>query len=110
MKGIIMEWIILIIAGLFETGWAIGLKYSNGLTRFYPVVFTVITLILSMYLLERALRTLPVGTAYAVWTGIGIIGTTVLGILLFNESMNITRIFFIGLIVIGIGGLKLVSA
>ncbi|AKB40120.1 MULTISPECIES: DMT family transporter [Methanosarcina] len=105
-----MEWILLIIAGLFETGWAIGLKYSNGLTRFYPVVFTVITLILSMYLLEKALRTLPVGTAYAVWTGIGIIGTTVLGIFLFNESMNITRIFFIGLIVIGIGGLKLVSA
>ncbi|WP_275575887.1 DMT family transporter [Methanosarcina mazei] len=110
MKGISMEWILLIIAGLFETGWAIGLKYSNGLTRFYPVVFTVITLILSMYLLEKALRTLPVGTAYAVWTGIGIIGTTVLGIFLFNESMNITRIFFIGLIVIGIGGLKLVSA
>jgi quaternary ammonium compound-resistance protein SugE len=110
VKGISMEWILLIIAGLFETGWAIGLKYSNGLTRFYPVVFTVITLILSMYLLEKALRTLPVGTAYAVWTGIGIIGTTVLGIFLFNESMNITRIFFIGLIVIGIGGLKLVSA
>ncbi len=104
-----MEWIILIIAGLFETAWAIGLKYSDGLTRFYPVVFTVITLILSMYLLEKALRTLPVGTAYAVWTGIGIIGTTILGIYLFNESMNITRIFFIGLIIVGISGLKLVS-
>ncbi|WMW25946.1 multidrug efflux SMR transporter [Methanolobus sediminis] len=105
-----MEWIYLIIAGLFETGWAIGLKYSDGLTRFYPMAFTFITLILSMSLLERALRTLPVGTAYAVWTGIGIIGTTVLGIFLFNESMSVTRIFFIGLIAIGIGGLKLVSA
>ncbi len=105
-----MEWVYLLIAGLFETGWAVGLKYSDGLTRFYPMMFTVITLILSMYLLERALRTLPVGTAYAVWTGIGIIGTTLLGIVLFNESMNLSRIFFIGLIAVGIGGLKLVSA
>ena len=105
-----MEWIYLLIAGLFETGWAVGLKYSDGLTKFYPVVFTIVTLILSMYLLEKALRTLPVGTAYAVWTGIGIIGTTVLGIVLFNESMNLSRIFFIGMIAIGIGGLKLVSA
>jgi quaternary ammonium compound-resistance protein SugE len=110
LKGKSMEWIILVIAGLFETAWAIGLKYSDGLTKFYPIVFTAIALILSMYLLERALRTLPVGTAYAVWTGIGIIGTTILGIFLFNESMNATRIFFIGLIVVGIGGLKLVSA
>lgn len=105
-----MEWIYLLIAGLFETGWAVGLKYSDGLTKFYPVVFTVVTLILSMYLLEKALRTLPVGTAYAVWTGIGIIGTTVLGIFLFNESMDLSRIFFIGLIAVGIGGLKMVSA
>lgn len=105
-----MEWIYLLIAGIFETGWAVGLKYSDGLTRFYPVVFTVVTLILSMYLLEKALRTLPVGTAYAVWTGIGIIGTTVLGIFLFNESMDLSRLFFIGLIAVGIGGLKLVSA
>lgn len=105
-----MEWVYLFVAGLFETGWAVGLKYSDGLTKFYPAVFTVITLILSMYLLERALRTLPVGTAYAVWTGIGIIGTTLLGIVLFNESMNYSRIFFIGLIAVGIGGLKLVSA
>ncbi|MCQ1534919.1 multidrug efflux SMR transporter [Methanosarcina sp. KYL-1] len=105
-----MEWIYLLIAGIFETGWAVGLKYSDGLTKFYPTMFTVITLILSMYLLERALRTLPVGTAYAVWTGIGIIGTTLLGIVLFNESMNLSRIFFIGLIAVGIGGLKLVSA
>ncbi|WP_048129826.1 MULTISPECIES: multidrug efflux SMR transporter [unclassified Methanosarcina] len=105
-----MEWIYLLIAGIFETGWAVGLKYSDGLTKFYPMMFTVITLILSMYLLERALRTLPVGTAYAVWTGIGIIGTTLMGIILFNESMNLSRIFFIGLIAVGIGGLKLVSA
>ncbi len=105
-----MEWIYLLIAGIFETGWAVGLKYSDGLTKFYPVMFTVVTLILSMSLLERALRTLPVGTAYAVWTGIGIIGTTLLGIVLFNESMSLSRIFFIGLIAVGIGGLKLVSA
>ena len=105
-----MEWIYLLIAGLFETGWAVGLKYSDGLTKFYPVVFTVATLILSMYLLEKALRTLPVGTAYAVWTGIGIIGTTIVGIYLFNESMNMSRLFFIGLIAVGIGGLKMVSA
>lgn len=105
-----MEWIYLLIAGIFETGWAVGLKYSDGLTKFYPMMFTVVTLILSMSLLERALRTLPVGTAYAVWTGIGIIGTTLLGIVLFNESMNLSRIFFIGLIAVGICGLKLVSA
>ena len=105
-----MEWILLLIAGIFETGWAVGLKYSDGLTKFYPMVFTVVTLILSMYLLERALRTLPGGTAYAVCTGIGIIGTTILGIFLFNESMNMSRLFFIGLIAIGIGGLKLISA
>lgn len=105
-----MEWIYLLIAGLFETGWAIGLKYSDGLTKFYPVLFTVVTLILSMYLLEKGLRALPVGTAYAVWTGIGIIGTTVLGIVLFDESMNFSRLIFIGMIAVGIGGLKLVSA
>lgn len=105
-----MEWIYLLIAGIFETGWAIGLKYSDGLTKFYPVLFTIVTLIISMLLLEKALRTLPVGTAYAVWTGIGIIGTTILGIFLFNESMNLSRIFFIGMIAVGIGGLKLVSA
>ncbi len=105
-----MEWIYLLIAGIFETGWAIGLKYSDGLTKFYPVLFTIVTLIISMLLLEKALRTLPVGTAYAVWTGIGIIGTTILGIFLFNESMNLSRIFFIGMIAVGISGLKLVSA
>ena len=106
----LMEWIYLLIAGIFETGWAIGLKYSDGMTKFYPVVFTIVTLILSMYLLEKALRALPVGTAYAVWTGIGIIGTTAVGIVLFNESMNATRLLFIGMIAVGIGGLKLVSA
>ena len=74
------------------------------------MLFTIVTLIISMLLLEKALRTLPVGTAYAVWTGIGIIGTTILGIFLFNESMNLSRIFFIGMIAVGIGGLKLVSA
>ena len=105
-----MEWIYLIIAGLFETAWAIGLKYSNGFTKFYPALFTLICLILSMLLLEKSLKTLPIGTGYAVWTGIGILGTTVLGIFLFNESVTGSRLFFISLIAIGIAGLKVVSA
>jgi quaternary ammonium compound-resistance protein SugE len=105
-----MEWIYLLIAGLFETGWAIGLKYTDGLTKFYPTVFTVVCLIFSMYLLEKALRSIPIGTGYAVWTGIGIIGTTTMGIIFLNESMDMSRVFFIALIAVGIGGLKLVSA
>ncbi|WP_340820831.1 multidrug efflux SMR transporter [Methanolobus sp. WCC4] len=105
-----MEWIYLIIAGIFETGWAVGLKYTDGLTRLYPTIFTVICLILSMYLLERSLRVIPVGTGYAVWTGIGIIGTVTLGIIFLNESMNVSRLFFIAMIVVGISGLKMVSA
>ena len=106
---IFMEWIYILIAGIFETGWAIGFKYTEDFTKFYPTVFTVVSLILSMYLLEKALRTLPVGTGYAAWTGIGIIGTTTLGIIFLNESMNMSRLFFIALIAIGIGGLKMVS-
>ena len=101
-----MEWIILIIAGLFETAWAIGLKYSDGLTRFYPMVFTVITLILSMYLLERALRTLPVGTAYAVWTGIGTAGGVLVGIFIYKESKSFWKLFFVASIVVCSVGLK----
>ncbi|WP_406655980.1 multidrug efflux SMR transporter [Methanolobus sp. ZRKC2] len=104
-----MEWIYLIIAGIFETGWAVGMKYSEGLTRLYPTVFTVLCLIISMLLLEKSLRVLPVGTGYAVWTGIGIIGTTILGIFLFNESMDILRILCIMSITLGIIGLKLLS-
>ena len=101
-----MEWIYLLIAGIFETCWAIGMKYSNGFTRFYPTLFTAISLFLSMYLLEKALKVIPVGTGYAVWTGIGIIGTTLLGIFLFDESTNMGRLVCIMLIVSGIMGLK----
>lgn len=104
-----MNWIILFIAGLFEVAWAVGLKYSQGFTRFWWSAFTVISIILSMGLLAYSLKTLPVGTAYAVWTGIGVVGTAVLGILLFNESREVMRLFFILLIIIGIAGLKVYS-
>ncbi|WP_406662013.1 multidrug efflux SMR transporter [Methanolobus sp. ZRKC3] len=105
-----MEWIYLFIAGLFETAWAVGLKYTDGFTKFYPTVFTIVCLVSSMYLLGKALKVIPIGTGYAVWTGIGIIGTAILGIVFLNESMTMSRIFFIGLIAVGIGGLKMVSA
>jgi len=102
-----VEWLYLLIAGIFETGWAIAMKYSEGFTKFYPTLFTAISLFLSMYLLEKALKVIPVGTGYAIWTGIGIIGTTLLGILLFGEATNIGRLACIMLIVFGIIGLKL---
>lgn len=105
-----MAWGILFIAGLLEIGWAIGLKYTEGFTRFWPTVLTAISLILSMGLLGLALRDLPVGTAYAVWTGIGAVGTAVLGIYLFGEPATVARLLCIGLIVCGILGLKFVSS
>lgn len=104
-----MYWIILIIAGLFEVAWAIGLKYTDGFTKLFPSIFTIISMIISMGLLAYAVKYIPVGTAYAVWTGIGAVGTAILGIILFNESKEIVRIFFIFLIVIGIVGLKIFS-
>lgn len=104
-----MAWLYLFVAGLFETAWAIGLKYSVGFTKFAPSVFTVVAMMVSLYLLALALRTLPVGTGYAVWTGIGSVGAAVLGIFLFNESREIARILCILLIVAGIIGLKLTS-
>jgi quaternary ammonium compound-resistance protein SugE len=104
-----MNWVILFVAGLFETAWAIGMKYSNGFTKLYPSIFTIVTMSLSVYLLSVSLKTLPVGTAYAVWTGIGAIGTAVLGILLFNESKDIIRLCCIFLIVAGILGLRIFS-
>jgi quaternary ammonium compound-resistance protein SugE len=104
-----MGWAFLFIAGLFETAWAIGLKYTEGFTKLYPSIFTVACMILSFYFLSQALKTLPIGTGYAVWTGIGIIGTTVLGILLFNESLDLGRIICILLIFSGVIGLKLIS-
>lgn len=102
-----MDWIILFIAGLFETAWAIGMKYSQGFTKLYPSIFTVVTMGLSVFLLSVSLKTLPVGTAYAVWTGIGAVGTAVLGIILFGESKELIRIGFIFLIIAGIAGLRI---
>jgi len=104
-----IAWIILIVAGLFETSWAIGMKYSEGFTKFWPSVFTAVTMLISVVLLAMSLKVLPVGTAYAVWTGIGAIGTVLLGIKLFNEPYDLLRLLFIFLIIVGIGGLRLVK-
>jgi quaternary ammonium compound-resistance protein SugE len=104
-----MAWIYLTIAGLFEIGWAIGLKYTDGFTRLLPSLWTLISMILSIVLLGLALKTLPVGTAYAVWTGIGAVGTAALGIYLFAEPATVARLLCIGLILSGIVGLKLVT-
>lgn len=101
-----MAWLILFIAGLFETAWAIGMKYSDGFTKFWPSVFTIISILISMGLLAYSLKELPVGTAYAVWTGIGAVGTALLGIILFGESKELIRLFFIFLIIAGIAGLR----
>ena len=104
-----MAWIILIIAGLFEIGWAVGLKFTDGFTRLVPTGLTLMSMIISLGLLGLALRTLPLGTAYAVWTGVGTVGTAILGIALFGEPAQAMRLVCIGLIVAGIVGLKLVS-
>lgn len=105
-----MAWVYLFIAGIFEIGWAVGLKYTDGFTRPWPTIATVACMILSFWLLALALRVLPLGTAYAVWTGVGTVGTALLGIALFQESADFTRLASIGLIVTGIVGLRLVSA
>jgi len=105
-----MAWTYLFIAGVLEVAWAIGLKYTEGFTRLWPSVATAAALILSMVMLALALRTLPIGTAYAVWTGIGAVGTATLGILLFEEPADAARVLCIALIVAGIVGLKLTSA
>ena len=104
-----MAWIMLCIAGVFEIGWAIGLKYTEGFTRPGPSIATAIAIAVSMLLLAWSIRTLPVGTAYAVWTGIGAVGTAVLGIVLFGEPAAVARLVCIGLIVAGVVGLKLVT-
>ena len=104
-----MPWIFLFFAGLFEIGWAIGLKYTDGFSKPLPTVLTVVSMIVSLTLLGLALKTLPVGTAYAVWTGIGAVGTAALGIVLFGEPATALRLASIGLIVAGIAGLKLVT-
>ncbi|MGB3069119.1 MAG: quaternary ammonium compound efflux SMR transporter SugE [Ottowia sp.] len=104
-----MPWILLFIAGLFEIGWAIGLKYTHGFSRLWPTVGTVTAMVASVALLGLAMRSLPVGTAYAVWTGIGAVGTVILGIVLFGDPANAPRLICVALIVVGILGLKLTS-
>ena len=105
-----MAWLYLLVAGLMEVAWAVGLKYTEGFTRLWPSVWTGAALVLSMLLLAAAVRTLPLGTAYAVWTGIGTIGAAVLGVVLFGEQATPARVVCIGLIVAGLVGLKLTSA
>lgn len=102
-----MNWLVLIVAGLFEVGWAIGLKYTHGFTRLWPSVGTLAAIAISMGLLGIAMKSLPVGTAYAVWVGIGMVGAAVLGIVLFGESANIARLASLGIIVIGVVGLMM---
>lgn len=104
-----MHWLLLVAAGLLEICWAIGLKYSEGFTRLWPSLFTLVTMAMSFYLLAAAMKALPVGTAYAVWTGIGAAGTALLGMVLFSEPATLARIGCIGLILAGILGLKLAS-
>ena len=102
-------WLLLIAAGLLEVVWAIGLKYTEGFSRLVPSVITIAAMIASVWLLALALKSIPVGTGYAVWTGIGAVGTAILGIILFNEAATVARIACIGLIITGIFGLKLLS-
>ena len=104
-----MAWIILFIAGLFEIGWAVGLKFTDGFTRFWPTVWTAVSLVASMALLGWSVKTLPLGTAYAIWTGIGAVGTVIVGIILFKEPATIARLLCVGLIVAGMVGLKIFS-
>lgn len=104
-----MAWFILVVAGLLETGWAIGLKYTDGFTRLWPTVGTVAAMVVSMTLLGVAIKTLPVGTAYAVWVGIGAVGTVILGIALLGEPANAARLVSVALIIAGIIGLKLAT-
>lgn len=104
-----MAWIYLLIAGLFEVGWAIGLKYTDGFSRLWPSLLTVAAMVVSLGFLGLALKSLPVGTAYAVWTGIGAVGTVVMGIYLFNEPATAMRLACVGLILSGIVGLKFVG-
>ncbi len=105
-----MKWLLLLIAGLFEIAWAIGIKYTDGFTKIFPSVLTIAAMIVSMYLLSISIKFIPVGTAYAVWTGIGAAGTALLSIWLFKESTDPLRLLFIGFILVGIIGLKVVSS
>ena len=105
-----MSWLILVLAGLFETGWAIGLKYTHGFTRLWPAVWTVMAMIVSLWLLDIAMKSLPVGTAYSIWVGVGAVGAVILGIVLLGEPANAGRLISIAFIIAGIISLKLTSS
>jgi quaternary ammonium compound-resistance protein SugE len=104
-----MAWLLLLLAGVLEVGWAIGLKYTEGFTRLWPTIGTITAMSVSLALLGIAMKSLPVGTAYAVWVGVGAVGTVILGIVLLNEPANAARLISVGLIVAGIIGLKLAT-
>jgi len=105
-----LAWLYLFIAGIFEVIWAIGLKYTQGFTRLYPSIITLIGMFISFYFLSLATKTLPIGTAYVIWTGIGAVGAVIMGIILFGEPSNFSRMIFLALIIIGMVGLKLTSS
>ena len=104
-----MAWVILVVAGLFEVGWAIGLKYTEGFSRLWPTIWTALAMIISLWLLGLAMKSLPVGTAYSIWVGVGAVGTVILGIVLLDEPANASRLVSVALIVAGIIGLKLAT-
>lgn len=104
-----MAWVILVAAGLFEVGWAIGLKYTEGFTRLWPTLGTIFAIIISLWLLEIAMKSLPVGTAYSIWVGVGAVGTVIIGIVLFDEPANAARLISVALIIAGVIGLKLAT-
>ena len=104
-----MAWILLVLAGLFEVGWAIGLKYTDGFTRLWPTVWTIASMVVGLWLLGLAMKSLPIGTAYSVWVGVGAVGTVALGIVLFDEPATPGRLVSVALIVAGIVGLKLAT-
>jgi quaternary ammonium compound-resistance protein SugE len=105
-----MAWVFLLVAGMVEIGWAVGLKYADGFTKLWPSVLTVAGMIASFYFLSLAVKTIPLGTSYAIWTGIGAVGTTILGVILFKEPATVVRLLCVLLIVAGIVGLKLTAA
>lgn len=109
IRETVMNWLILLFAGLLETAWAVGLKYTHGFSRLWPTLGVLAAMVGSVWLLSLAMRTLPVGTAYAVWTGIGTVGAVLLGIVLFGEPLTAPRLVCVGLVVAGIAGLKLFS-
>ena len=104
-----MAWLLLMLAGLFEVGWAIGLKYTNGFTRLWPTIGTVLAMVVSLWLLGIAMKSLPVGNSYAVWVGVGAVGTAIMGIVLLGEVANAGRLISLGLIIAGIVGLKIAT-